>query len=777
VRTTIMCIRANAIAVVLAAASLMGCRASSPKLAPDPFANPRYTVVPPPGGPRHTAPGFSTPSGQLPPEQPQSWPNSGGNIGTDGSPNDNWPYGPLHQQYQHNQPEATPELPPLLEFETPQSRLDAPADSRTAAVEDARQGSSRADWPEDVPAAAAGFSPSGTYGRPGQSHPDEVLLPFETPEQIARSLASLQDGPDEAAVPNGRTYALPPDRPVHGQPTANYAQPNMMAAADASDSAAGTASIQGRVVDGTGSPRANALVIIVPAEADGLGSRIDLCTGPRGYFRADKLEPGRRYLVLATVLTPAGPLIGRATVWPPADDFEIRVMPPTASANRLQVPGRTAEPCAGIIAAGTPSSTVSARPADSEVAAVRGRASEQLPWSHLPLPPRQTAADGPRHQPQRAVRMASAVTESPWKPLRPSSTQYASRNPPTRLGLPIAGAGVGQLARRVTRPYQEASASARNNVPTQPSAPLATQPPARTTGSYEPRRTATSAGTGHVRPQMHNYNYPAYRRPAATLGAPQPIIEEQYGVKTKGSAGLTTRQYAAPSGTLPPPPSPPAQPALPQSQNASPSPYPPAAPQPQLPPQPVTRSGTKAPANPPTLRLTPQPQAKANPPATQRPATRSPLPPLVLSDIDGRNIALQQLDCSLVLLDFWATWCQPCVRAMPHLQELHRRYARYGLKVLGVTDPSGNPTETAARARMLRDRLGLNYTLLLDRHQSEPLRNRFGIQLYPTMVLLDRHGNLLWRCEGLDQRQLEQLERLLQQHLLPSQAAAIENRW
>jgi thiol-disulfide isomerase/thioredoxin len=160
---------------------------------------------------------------------------------------------------------------------------------------------------------------------------------------------------------------------------------------------------------------------------------------------------------------------------------------------------------------------------------------------------------------------------------------------------------------------------------------------------------------------------------------------------------------------------------------------------------------------------------------TAPPARSDCLTNLVLADIDGNQVTLADSSCSLLLLDFWATWCQPCVRAMPHLQELHRRYSHCGLKVLGLTDSSGNPAAAAAQARQLRDLIGVEYPLLVDDGRGAALRRRLQVQLYPTLILLDRQGNLLWRSEGLDQGRLQQLEAILQRHLQPGQAAAISS--
>jgi thiol-disulfide isomerase/thioredoxin len=131
-----------------------------------------------------------------------------------------------------------------------------------------------------------------------------------------------------------------------------------------------------------------------------------------------------------------------------------------------------------------------------------------------------------------------------------------------------------------------------------------------------------------------------------------------------------------------------------------------------------------------------------------------------LPDIEGRPVRFQELDADLVLLDFWGTWCAPCVRSVPHLVELQREYGDR-LKVVGIAYEQGEARESAAAVAATARRLGINYTLLLAGADGRPcpVQNQLLVNVYPTMVLLDRHGRTLWRAEGATTETLARLDR------------------
>lgn len=85
-----------------------------------------------------------------------------------------------------------------------------------------------------------------------------------------------------------------------------------------------------------------------------------------------------------------------------------------------------------------------------------------------------------------------------------------------------------------------------------------------------------------------------------------------------------------------------------------------------------------------------------------------------------------------LVIDFWATWCGPCVRALPELGELSKRYAPRGVSVVGVSTEAPNVLREAI------DRLGITHPILVDKQES--VFRSYSVMALPTLVLVDREG-------------------------------------
>src|SRR5207247_1009810 len=111
---------------------------------------------------------------------------------------------------------------------------------------------------------------------------------------------------------------------------------------------------------------------------------------------------------------------------------------------------------------------------------------------------------------------------------------------------------------------------------------------------------------------------------------------------------------------------------------------------------------------PATMGAGPAPAA-AGAPAAGRSGARAP--DFQLDALDGSTVRLgDHLGREVVLLDFWATFCEPCLAAMPHLDALYRRQKARGFLVLGV---SIDGPETLAQVRATASRLGVTFPVLL----------------------------------------------------------------
>ncbi len=206
--------------------------------------------------------------------------------------------------------------------------------------------------------------------------------------------------------------------------------------------------------------------------------------------------------------------------------------------------------------------------------------------------------------------------------------------------------------------------------------------------------------------------------------------------------------------------------------------------------------GGVAPANATPAPSTPQVRANPNitnipaqvpPSALARVAPTPPAPPaapagparvpscdltgktltnFALSDLNGQTYEFRRHRAGkLVLLDFWRTDCIPCQYAIRHLTILRDRYGPYGLEILGIAYETGAVREQVTRVDRIRQRLGINYRLLLGGGAQCPVRTQFGVRAFPTLVLLDENNRIIWRSEGLERRQAEDLEYLIQQRL------------
>ena len=117
-------------------------------------------------------------------------------------------------------------------------------------------------------------------------------------------------------------------------------------------------------------------------------------------------------------------------------------------------------------------------------------------------------------------------------------------------------------------------------------------------------------------------------------------------------------------------------------------------------------------------------------------------PAISLADTNGHSVELSELRGKLVLVNLWATWCEPCLREMPSLERLQSRFGER-IAVLAVSeDRGGNKTVEPFIAK-----LGLKSVKIYIDPKSE-VGHAFGARGLPTSFLIDREGKVLGRVEG-----------------------------
>jgi len=121
-----------------------------------------------------------------------------------------------------------------------------------------------------------------------------------------------------------------------------------------------------------------------------------------------------------------------------------------------------------------------------------------------------------------------------------------------------------------------------------------------------------------------------------------------------------------------------------------------------------------------------------------------PRPAFTLADGEGVPVAVERYDGRLVLVNFWATWCAPCVEEMPMLSELQRQHDKSKFQIVGIA--IDDPVKAADFAR----ELGVEYPVLYGTADAVLVGRQYGNRdgLLPYSVLIDQQGTVRWAHLG-----------------------------
>jgi peroxiredoxin len=116
-----------------------------------------------------------------------------------------------------------------------------------------------------------------------------------------------------------------------------------------------------------------------------------------------------------------------------------------------------------------------------------------------------------------------------------------------------------------------------------------------------------------------------------------------------------------------------------------------------------------------------------------------------LTDVHGKSWNLRHLRGRVVLVNFWATWCPPCRKEIPDLNELHRRFEGKDLVILSISG------EVASTVKPFLAEREINYPALLD--PGDKVRNLFLVTSLPYSLVYDREGHLV--AQAIDRLTLQ----------------------
>ncbi len=118
--------------------------------------------------------------------------------------------------------------------------------------------------------------------------------------------------------------------------------------------------------------------------------------------------------------------------------------------------------------------------------------------------------------------------------------------------------------------------------------------------------------------------------------------------------------------------------------------------------------------------------------------------------LDGGTVQLEDYTGQVVVVNFWATWCGPCVIEMPELQAFYDEYNSQGVEMLGI-----NLGEDAETAQAFIDERDITYPIILD--QNGNIADFYALRGQPTTVVFDQNGTIVYKHTGLlNQETLEE---------------------
>jgi peroxiredoxin len=129
-------------------------------------------------------------------------------------------------------------------------------------------------------------------------------------------------------------------------------------------------------------------------------------------------------------------------------------------------------------------------------------------------------------------------------------------------------------------------------------------------------------------------------------------------------------------------------------------------------------------------------------------------PDFVVTDLQGNTVQLSELQGKGIFLNFWGTWCKPCEKEMPYMNELQDVYREKGIEIIAL-----NADETEIAVKNFVDRYNLQFTVAIDK--GTEVLNTYGVGPLPTSFLIDKDGKVIRRITGTQTK--EQLEEHLKE--------------
>jgi len=115
-----------------------------------------------------------------------------------------------------------------------------------------------------------------------------------------------------------------------------------------------------------------------------------------------------------------------------------------------------------------------------------------------------------------------------------------------------------------------------------------------------------------------------------------------------------------------------------------------------------------------------------------------------LKDINNRLTSFSDIKGDkLTIVDFWATWCKPCIQAIPRLNKINSEYKEKGVELIGITVDS---PRNAAKIKPFAHTYNMAYHILRD--PNSEIATNFNVTVFPTLFIINSNNEIVFRHQG-----------------------------
>ncbi len=142
-----------------------------------------------------------------------------------------------------------------------------------------------------------------------------------------------------------------------------------------------------------------------------------------------------------------------------------------------------------------------------------------------------------------------------------------------------------------------------------------------------------------------------------------------------------------------------------------------------------------------------------------------------LNDVENKSVSYAEVKGKKVtVIDFWATWCKPCVRSIPKLVKLHEQYKAQGVQFIGI---NVDGTRNLPKVKPMAHSLGITYPVLLD--VNSQVMTDLKVTQMPTILVVNERDEIVAFHQGYRPGEEEVLEKEIKKLLRPEAESKHEN--